>query len=301
MRTIPLAFLLTLAAGTASAQDARWAPIRRAFGQAGETEAGYFRINLPRSDLQVRIGNDALSPAFEFTSYLGFAPVGARDVLAMGEVILRDDEVAAALAEAHRQGVRVTAVHNHLIGETPRIVYVHVLAQGSAAAIATKLRAVFASSATPLGAQSESPAATGDWAVIDAVLGPHAEAEGSVAEYVFPRRERLQVHGIAVRSTGLLETASEVVFEQLGGGRVASTGELFVLASEVDPVVRALDEHGLQVTAVHHHMVEASPTMYWVHWYAVGDGPALARGVAAALLRMNSARKSQAETKAPST
>jgi hypothetical protein len=298
MRTGWLAVALILTAGP-TVQDARWTSIRRAFGQEGETEAGYFRINLPRSDLQVRIGGDALSPAFEFTSYIGFVPVGARDLLAMGEVILRDDEVPAALAEAHRQGIRVTAVHNHLIGETPRIVYVHVMAQGPAAAIAAKLRAVFASSATPLEPRRESPAAALDWTAVDAILGPHAEAEESVAEYVFPRRERLAVHGIALRSTGLLETASEVVFQQLGSGRVACTGELFVLPGEVDPVVRTLDEHGLHVTAVHQHMVDASPSMYWIHWYAVGDGPALARGVAAALMHMNSARKSQAEGKGP--
>jgi hypothetical protein len=298
MRTGWLAFALILTAGL-TAQDARWTSIRRAFGQEGETEAGYFRINLPRSDLQVRIGGDALSPAFEFTSYIGFVPVGARDVLAMGEVILRDDEVPAALAEVHRQGIRVTAVHNHLIGETPRIVYLHVMAQGPAAAIAAKLRAVFASSATPLKPRQESPAAALDWTAVDAILGPHAEAEESVAEYVFPRRERLAVHGITLRSTGLLETASEVVFQQLGSGRVACTGELFVLPGEVDPVVRTLDEHGLHVTAVHQHMVDASPPMYWIHWYAVGDGPALARGVAAALLHMNSVRKSEAEGKGP--
>jgi len=289
--------MLALAAGSATAQEGPWAPIRRAFGQDGERDAGYFRINLPRSDLTVRIGDDVLSPGFEFTSYVGFVPVGTRGVLAVGEVILRDDEVPAALAEAHRQGVQVTAVHNHLIGETPRIVYVHVLVRGPAAGVAAKLRAVFARTATPLGPERPAVAPTADWTAIDAVLGPHAEADGSIAEYAFPRRERLTIQGVPVRSSGLLETASEAVFQDLGGGKVASTGELFVLPGEVDAVIRALDEHGLQVTAVHHHMLAASPTMYWIHWYATGSGAALARGVAAALLQMNSVRKSQAESK----
>jgi hypothetical protein len=111
--------------------DPRWAPIRRIFGQEGETEGPYFRVNLPRSDLHVRIGKDELSPDFEFTSYVGFMPAGATDVMAMGEVILRDDEVVAALEEAHRQVVQVTAVHNHLLGETPRIVYLHVMVRGA--------------------------------------------------------------------------------------------------------------------------------------------------------------------------
>lgn len=270
----------------------RWAPIHQVFNQ-GEMEDGYFRINLPRSDLQVRIADDALSPDFEFTSYIGFAPMGARNVLAMGEIILLQTEIPAVLAEAHRQGIRVTAVHNHLIDETPRIMYVHVMAEGAPAAVAAKLRSVFAKSATPLDPPKHEPSVV-DWSAIDAVLGKHSEAEGRVAEYVFPRTEHLRVHGMAVKSTGVLETASEVVFQQLDGGRVASTGELYLLASEVETVVRTLDEHGLHITALHTHMLDDGPPHYWVHWYATGDGPTLARGVAAALAHMSSARKAVA-------
>jgi hypothetical protein len=278
----------------ATRSDARWAPVKRVFAQDGETEGRYFRINLPRTDLRVQIGNDVLVPGFELTSYVGFMPAGARDAMAMGEVILRGDEVPAALLEMHRQGIRVTAVHNHLVGETPHIMYVHVTGQGTPEALATKLRAVFARTATPLGREQEEPP-TGDWSAIDSILGPHAEAEGRVAEYVFPRKEHLRVHGVPVKSTGMLETASEVVFQQLGNGRVACGGELFVLPSEVDAVVRALDEHALHVTAVHNHMVDETPRMYWIHWYSVGDGLPLARGVAQALQRMNSEQKSAAE------
>lgn len=275
--------------------DPRWAPIRQVFGLKGEAEGKYFRVNFPRSDLQVHIGNDALSPRFEFTGYVGFMPVGTSQVLAMGEVILRDDEVPAALAAARQQNVNVTALHNHLIGETPRIMYMHVMAEGSPESVANRIRSIFARTATPLHPAEEKGGATPDWSAIDAVLGKHAEAEGSVAEYVFPRREQISEHGMRVESTGTLETASEVVFQQLGGGRVANTGELFVLPSEVEPVMRALDEHGLHVTAVHNHMVDESPRMYWIHWYTTGDGPTLARGVEAALAHMNSARKSSSE------
>lgn len=280
-------------ASTSSAGDPRWDAIRRVFGQ-GKTEEGYFRIELPRSDLRVRIAGNTLSPRFEFTSYVGFVPVGTTDVLAMGEVVMRDDEVPAALGEAHRRGVHVSALHNHLIGETPRIMYLHVLMRGAADSVAGALHSVFAKTATPLAAGKEEPP-SGDWSAIDAILGKHEEAEGKVAEYVFPREEQLRVHGTPVKSNGTIETASEVVFEQLDGGRSASTGELFVLPTEVDPVVRALDEHGLHVTAVHNHMMDEDPRMYWVHWYATGDGPTLARGVEAALQRMHGARKSEAQ------
>jgi hypothetical protein len=280
----------------AARKDARWAAVERVFGQEGEEDDGYFRVNLPRTDLSVRIGDDVLSPRFEFTSYVGFVPVGAgRRVLAMGEVILRDDELGAALDEARKQRVQVTAVHNHLVGETPRIVYVHVMARGAADSVASALRAVFARTATPLGRNPADEKPTADWKSVDAILGEHAEAEGPVAEYEFPRHEKLRVGGVAVKSSGAIESGSEVVFQQLGGGRVATTGEIYLRASEVQPVVRTLDEHGLHVTALHTHMLDDGPPRFWVHWYATGDGPTLARGIAAALAHTNGARKSKGE------
>ena len=281
------------AAERAAAQDPRWAAIRAVFHQ-GETEDGYFRINLPRSDLHVTIAGDALEPDFEFRSYIGFVPTGRSDVLAMGEIVLLQSEVPAVLAEAFRQGIQVTAVHNHLMNETPRIMYLHVMAEGAAQKVAAALHATFAKSSTPLSPPKDEPSRA-NWSAIDAVLGPHAEASGVVAEYGFARHEPLHVHGVSVKSSGLLETASEVVFQKLAGNRVANTGELYLLASEVAPVTRALEEHGLHVTALHTHMLDDGPPHYWVHWYATGDGATLARGVAAALTHTNGARKSKAE------
>jgi len=280
------------AQGKASAKrDPRWIAISRTFGQDGEVHDGYFRVNLPRTDLAVRVGNDVLEPPFELTSYVGFVPVGTRDVLAMGEMVLRDDEVAGVMSELRRQGIGTPALHNHLIGETPRIMFIHVMARGTAESVATKLRAAFAKSATPMQGPTEVPP-DAQWSALDAILGAHAEASGHTAEYEFPRRERITVGGVAVKSTGVLETASEVVFQQLGNGRAACGGELFVSPSEVDAVARALDEHGLHVTAIHNHMIEQTPQMYWLHWYGVGEAATLARGVAAALAHTNGARTS---------
>jgi hypothetical protein len=276
----------------AATTDPRWTAIRRVFGLQGEVHDGYFRINLPRSDLQVRVGPDTLEPAFELTSYLGFVPVGKSEVLAMGEYVLRDDEVAEVMRELRRQGIGTPALHNHLIGESPRILYVHVTARGVAESVATRLKAAFQKSATPLGPEAEDEAAD-DWSPVDAVLGKHSEASGHTAEYEFPRRERLTVAGIGVKSSGLLETASEVVFEHLDGGRAACGGEMFVLPAEIDAVAHALGEHGLQVTAIHNHMVRQTPQMYWLHWYGTGDPVTLARGVAAALGHTNGARRSR--------
>lgn len=277
-------------ASNAASRDPRWAAISKIFGQDGELHDQYFRINLPRSDLSVRIGGDKLETPFELTSYVGFVPVGTTDVLAMGEIVLRDDEVDSVMSELRRQTISTPALHNHLLQESPRIMFIHVMTRGAAESVATKLRAAFMKSATPLTAAPDAPS-TVDWSSVDAILGKHAEAKGHTAEYEFPRREPITVGGVAVKSSGLLETASEVVFQQFGNGRFACGGELFVAPSEIDVVARTLDEHGLHVTAIHNHMVDQTPLMYWMHWYGTGDASTMARGVAAALEHMNSARK----------
>ena len=281
----------------ADSADPRWAEVRRVFAQEGEAEDGYFRVSYPRTDLTVEIGDVALEPEFELTSYFAFAPVEADRALGMGEVVMRQEEVTGAVREARRQGVSVTALHNHLIGESPRILYLHVMAEGPADSVAAKLRSVIATTPTPLKPEEEEgEGAAPDWSAIDAVLGPHAEAEAQTAEYVFPRREAHSVRGVPMKSTGMLETASEVIFQQLGGGRVASGGEFYLLPQEVQPVMDALEGAGLHVSALHHHMLDEQPIMYWMHWYGTGQGPTLARGVAGALAHMNSAQKSEAES-----
>jgi hypothetical protein len=234
----------------ADSTDVRWDAVRRVLALRGTYDDGYFRVEFPRTDLHVRIGADELEPELEFVSHFSFAPAPGGGVMAMGEVVMRQDEAPAVLAEAQRQGVNVAAVHNHLLGEEPRIVYMHMTAEGRADSVAARFRAILARTASPPHPdEAPEPPAAG-WSAVDAVLGPHESAEGKVAEYVFPRKEAHAVHGMAVRSAGVMETATEAAFQDLGGGRVASTGEMYVTPAEVAGVLRALDTHGLRLTAL---------------------------------------------------
>ena len=279
------------AAKKSEAGDSRWGAIRKVFGQDGKVDDGYLQLSFPRSDVHVRIGNDALESDFEFVAFFGFVPVGAANVMAMGELILREDEVDAVITEARTQGIHITALHNHLVGETPRILFTHFNVEGRADVVANKLHALIARTATPLGKATDEPSKV-NWSSIDAILGPHEEASGSVASYGFKRRDHLTVGGHEVKSTGAIETASEAKFQQLASGRVASTGELYLTPAEVERVVTALNRNGLRVTALHMHMIGDAPAHFWVHWYTTGDGPTLARGVAAVLTKLNSEQKS---------
>jgi pyruvate-formate lyase-activating enzyme len=292
--TAPAGRRVVAAAPRADSTDVRWDAVRHVFALPGKYEDGYFRVEFPRTDLKVRIGADALEPEFEFVSHFSFAPATGGGVMAMGEVVMRQDEAPAVLAEAQRQGVEVAAVHNHLLGEEPRIVYMHMVSEGRADSVAARFRAILARTAAPLRPDDTPEPPAADWRAVDAVLGGHEEAEGKVASYVFPRKEAHAVHGEAVQSAGVMETATEAAFQDLGGGRAASTGEMYVAPAEVADVLRALESHGLHLTALHNHMLDESPRMYFVHWYATGDAPTLARGVAAALRATNSEQRSSA-------
>ena len=136
--------------GTMKLSEAGPLAISPPFGQQGETHDGYFRVNLRRTDLTVHIGSDALESPFELRSYIGFVPVGTGDVLAMGEYVLRDDEVATVMGELRRDGISTPALHNHLIGESPRIMYIHVKVRGPAESVEMKLKSAFEKSATPM-------------------------------------------------------------------------------------------------------------------------------------------------------
>ena len=267
--------------------DARWTAIASALGRTGETEDGYYRVTFPRRDLTVRIGDHTLEPAFELTTYFAFVPTRAGQALCMGELVLLQDEVNGVLEEARRQGVEIPALHNHLIGEEPRILYVHVMASGPASTLGARLRALVARTATPTGPAQESGGAEASqkaaWAPVSASLGEPEEVEGQTAEWTFPRLEPITEAGVAVRSSGALETASEVVFQQLSGGQAATTGEAFLSPDEVTPVTHALEAGGIHVTAIHTHMLHETPRLYWLHWYGRGDPGTLARTIRTAL------------------
>ena len=288
-RRLDAAHVMSRIDRSAEQPSPRWAAIARALGREGHVEDGYYRVTFPRSDLTVHIGEQTLAPAFEMTSYFAFAPANGGRVLCMGELVLRDTEVHSVMEEARRQGVDIPALHNHLIGQSPPILYIHVMAIGEPAAIGQKLRHLLERTGTPLGPapkQEQGPAST--WAAVSSVLGQPEEVARETAEWVFRRRDRITEGGVAVKSTGALETASEVVFQQLARGRVATTGELFLAPDEITPVTDALEAGGIGVTAIHHHMVHETPRLYWLHWYATGDAAALARTIRTAIAHTNS-------------
>lgn len=268
---------------------AAWASTARALGRAGALQAeGVMKFSFPRSDLSVHIGNVQLAPALALGGWLAFKRTAPARAVAMGDLVLTEDEIGPAMAALEAGGINVTALHNHLFGESPRVFYMHVEAEGDPAGIGATVRGALAHTKTPM--TSTPASASGpfvlDTAAVARALGRHGNVSGGVYHVGVPRAEPVRLHGMEVPvSMGI---ATSLNFQPTGSGRAAVTGDFVLTASEVIPVERALHASGIQMTALHTHMLGEEPRLYFMHYWAEDNAVKLARGLRAALEQTHS-------------
>jgi len=269
--------------------SADWQAVEQAVGKAGAVQPGdVYRVSFPRSDLQVTARGVAIEPAFALGSWVAFERMGGA-AMVMGDLVLLEDEVTPVLTALQQGGVEQTALHNHLQGESPRVMYMHIAGHGDAVQLAETIRAALALSATPMAAPSASaaPDLGIDTQQIDATLGYRGNQAGRVYQFSIPRAEPITDRGMAVPPA--MGTGTAINFQPTGDGKAAITGDFVLLGSEVNPVIRALRESGIEMTALHSHMLDEQPRLFFMHFWANDDALLLARGLRAALDRTNSA------------
>ena len=271
--------------------SSQWSGAESAFGRAGVPQAaGVMRFNFPRTDLTVRVGDVTLKPAFALGSWVAFLPTGPGKAMAMGDLVLLDHEVGPVMAALQAGGVEQTAVHNHLLNESPHITYMHVMAEGDPAKIAAAVHAALAKSATPIGAApaAAAPSAQLDTAAIAKALGVSGRLNGSVYQVSVPRSETIMEMGHALPPS--MGVATAINFQPTGAGKAAITGDFVLRGSEVNPVIRAFKKNGIDATALHSHLVDSDPQLYFMHFWANDDALKLARGLREALDQTKSKR-----------
>ena len=282
------AILMSSQPVAAQSPQASWTAVDQALGRAGTTQPdGVRRYGFPRSDLHVVLDGVAIKPALALGGWLGFQPMGANAVV-MGDLVLTSEEVNPVMAELLKRGIRVTAVHNHLLRSSPETIYMHVWGQGDAATLASALRAGLALSHTPLGTPPASTAPAPldlDTAAVDRIMGKGGKANGGIYQFAYPRAEKIIEGGMQEGASR--GTATGINFQPIGSGRAATTGDFVLLGSEVDPVMRELRSHGIEVTALHSHMIGEQPDIYFMHFWGVGPATELATGLRAAVDRTN--------------
>jgi len=268
-----------------------WKLVDQALGKPGalQPDAAY-KVGLPRGDLHVTAAGVVIKPTLALGSWVAFTQVSDTDAMLMGDLVLLESEIAPVLGQLQEGGIEQTALHNHLLQESPHVMYLHIAGHGTPARLAGAIHAALVHTGTPLGAPPPPVAAPAgafgiDTAQIGEMLGYHGKVNGGVYQVGVPRAETVTADGIAVPPSMGLATA--INFQPTGSGKAAITGDFVLLGSEVNAVIRALCGNGIAITALHSHMLTDTPHLFFVHYWANDDALKLARGLRAALDKMN--------------
>jgi biotin operon repressor len=286
---------LVLPSLAATAQTDWMSRVGDALGKSGsEMPGGVYRVGLPRTDLKVTLDGVELKAGFALGSWLAFQKMGD-DAMVMGDLVLTSEEVNPVMKKLEEGGIEITALHNHLLRNQPFTMYMHVLGRGDPVKLAATLHGALAMSKTPLpGAPSgvaqpsAPPPIDFDTAAVDKILGAKGKNNGGVYQFSIPRAEPIKDGGMEVPEA--MGSAIAINFQPTGGGKAAITGDFVLVAKEVNPVLKALRDNGIEVTAVHNHILDDQPRLFFMHFWANDDAQQLANGLKAALAKVNIAK-----------
>ncbi|MDH6231782.1 hypothetical protein M2281_002380 [Mesorhizobium soli] len=287
------AILLAIFLGQAHAEP-DWTAVGKALGKSGTlVSGGIYRVGLPRSDLKVVLDGVELKPALALGSWLAFRSMNDSEVTVMGDLVLTPPEVNPVMMKLIKGDIEITALHNHLLRSDPATVYMHVLGRGDPVKLAASLHDALEESRTPLsdaGANAASPSTSVDLdtALIDQTLGHKGKVNGGVYQVSIPRAEKISEGGMDLPEA--MGSANSINFQPTGNSRAAVTGDFVLIATEVGPVQRALRENGIDVTALHNHMLDDKPHLFFMHFWANDDVTKLTHGLRAALDRIHLAK-----------
>ena len=276
----------------ASAQEIDWNKVDEAIGRSAAVSGDVHRYGFPRTDLQVTLDGVAIRPALALGGWVAFKPAHG-GAMVMGDLVLLETEITPVLTKLIANGLEITAIHNHVLRGSPATFYMHVGGHGDPVKLATALRTALAESKTPLTppAAPATPAPIDlDTAQLDAIIGAKGQANGGVYQFGVPRRDQISENGMQIAPAGPMGVATAINFQPTGGGKAAITGDFVLTGEEVNPVIKALRASGIEVTAVHSHMLTEQPRLIFMHFWANDDALKLAKGLRAALDKTASAK-----------
>lgn len=266
-----------------SAQSLDTGKIDQALGRSGQKMGDVFKVGFPRTDLHVVVHGVVIKPGFALGSWAAFSGTND-DSHVMGDLVLLQDEVNPVMEKLRAADFEITAVHNHLLDESPRLMYMHYMGHGPAVQLAASLRAALAVSKTPLEkpVASTKPSVPPVWVkTVEDTVGRNGGFNGGVLAFGVPRSNAITMRGMTIApSEGVAESIN---FQDAGPDKVAITGDFVMTAEEVNPVISALEEHHIAVTALHSHMLTEQPRLFFMHFWAVGSPKSMAEGIKAAL------------------
>jgi hypothetical protein len=276
--SVPPKLLPELSTGTkANFKKIQYLPagIKNIFGKMPSKENGFYKFSFPRQDVNVSLDGVNVDPRLAFTTWFAFMPhdsAGASGML-MGDVVLLESEFKPVLKKLDEKGIDIAAIHNHLLGEKPKIMYLHVMSMGEPIHLFNSLKDVLSVTATPLQAGFSDTSQNMDWSNTEAALGVTGKKEGSLLKISVPRNERIKDAGVEIPENFGVNTV--INFQKIGD-KVAITGDFVLIPSEVITVQKMLTKGNILVTALHNHMLFEQPRLFFMHFWAVDDPKKLA-------------------------
>lgn len=288
-RLILIISLIIFSFSSALAQTDDWQRVENVFGRKGTTQRGAFKAMFPRNDIRVKIGDILADPGLGLTSWVGFTglPESPDNALVMGDLVLLEEEVTPVMNNLMKEGFKITALHNHLMGTNP-IMYLCFSGKGDPQRLAEKIRDILVKTATPMEQLNPiiSPEASTDyWTKIEDIFKKKGERNNNVLQLNFERMERIMENGMVIPP--YMGVATEIYF-QSAGQKAAATGDFVLTADEVNPVIKTLTDNGIVVTAIHNRMLDETPRLFHVHFRGYDTPEKLANGIKAALNMTNS-------------
>lgn len=254
-------------------------------GMKGTVKNGEYKITVPQNDLHIVVDGFKIIPPMGLGTWIAFTPCGD-SVMMMGDIILSENDVAPVQQEVIRQGLSITAIHNHFVRNRPNVMYMHIDGFGNAAKLAANAKAVLEKvsqvrGADPKAAKGDSVVNTLNIAMLDSLMAHKGEMNKGVYKYTIGRPDvMLREHGVPISTFMGFNTWAAW---QGTPERAAVAGDFTMLMDEVQPVIKTLIENGIEVVAVHNHMVHEEPKIFFLHYWGIGTAEKLAKGLRAAL------------------
>ena len=255
--------------------------IVKAIGKEGDLTGKMYKVSFPRSDLTVKAGNVVIKPALALINWAAFIK-SDNSALSYGDLVLLDEEVNPAISKLEDSGIELSALHNHLLHENPRIMYIHFVGRGDEVEMAKGVREALAVTKTPLYPITSGPETKPDLAKeIEGIIGYPGSMGGGVFHINVPRND-IHVAAMGAAIPGYMGMNTPLNF-QLEGNNAAINGDFILRPAEVNPVIKVLRANGIEIASVHNHMLDEEPRLIFMHFWAYGDAVDLAKGLKAAL------------------
>src|SRR5213594_1249090 len=272
-----------LAAVQAQEMPREYQEVLQALGKQGDFKANVLKINIPRNDLKVTVDDIATPTPFGFGGWLAMTKGDGGACIMMGDLVLLEDEVNPVMSALLENGLEVTALHNHFFWEEARIFFMHIHGHGKALDLAKRVKpALDLIPRPPAAAPATAPAAPAfNLVALDNIVGSKGETLGSVYKFTLGRDDlNLKEHGAPINARMGLNSWAALAGNE-ADAQIA--GDIAMRESEVEPVLKALRSHKLDVVAIHHHMLGTQPTVIFLHYWGRGSAEELAVGFRAAL------------------